>query len=86
MIEISINLDNPNDILEFVSVLEKYDFDADLRNWHKFEVDARSILGIMSMDLSKSLVLTIHEAPGSVVNKFLSDIRKFLMEGENDWF
>jgi len=44
---------------EFVNIVSRYPFDADLRSG-RFLVDAKSLLGILSLDLSKTLVLEIH--------------------------
>ncbi len=44
----------------FVSIVQKYAFDIDLRS-DRYVVDAKSILGIFSLDLSKPLVVEIHD-------------------------
>ena len=43
----------------FVSVVQKYSHEIDLRS-DRYVVDAKSILGIFSLDLSKPIVVEIH--------------------------
>ena len=54
-----INLSSINDVKEFVNVVNKYDFDVDLASG-RYIVDAKSIMGIFSLDLSKPISLNIH--------------------------
>jgi len=55
MKETNIRL-NVSDVTEFVKAAMRCDFDIDL-NYNRVLVDAKSILGVMSMDLSH--VLTV---------------------------
>jgi phosphotransferase system HPr-like phosphotransfer protein len=43
----------------FVNIVSKYPFDTDLRSG-RFVIDAKSLLGIFSLDLSKPVVLEIY--------------------------
>ena len=43
----------------FVSIVQKYSYEIDLRS-DRYVVDAKSILGIFSLDLSKPIVVEIH--------------------------
>lgn len=43
----------------FVSVVQKYSYEIDLRS-DRYVVDAKSILGIFSLDLSKPINVEIH--------------------------
>ena len=43
----------------FVSVVQKYSYEIDLRS-DRYVVEAKSILGIFSLDLSKPIVVEIH--------------------------
>lgn len=52
-----IKLNQPGEVEEFVAAAEKCDFDIDIF-YNRFIIDAKSILGILSMDLTK--VLTVH--------------------------
>ena len=54
-----IKLDTINDVKNFVNIVSKYDFDMDLMSG-RYAVDAKSIMGIFSLDLSKPIDLAIH--------------------------
>ena len=43
----------------FVSIVQKYSYEIDLRS-DRYVVDAKSILGIFSLDLSKPINVEIH--------------------------
>ncbi len=46
-------------VKEFVKIVQDYPYEIDLKS-DKYVVDAKSILGIFSLDLSKPLVVEIH--------------------------
>jgi phosphotransferase system HPr-like phosphotransfer protein len=48
-----------NDVKDFVGVVSRYDFDVDLISG-RYAVDAKSIMGIFSLDLSKPIRVDIH--------------------------
>ena len=54
-----IMLKTINDVKAFVNAVTKYNFDVDLLSG-RYAVDAKSIMGIFSLDLSKPLVVEIH--------------------------
>ena len=58
---------------EFVNIVSRYPFDADLRSG-RFLVDAKSLLGICSLDLSQTLVLEIHS---NDCDDLIADLDKF---------
>lgn len=55
----NIMLKSINDVKDFVNIVNKYDFDVDLTSG-RYIVDAKSIMGIFSLDLSKPIDLNIH--------------------------
>ena len=59
MKEIKILLSSINDVKKFVNIVSKYDFDVDLIS-DRYVVDAKSIMGIFSLDLSKYIKVEIH--------------------------
>lgn len=78
MITKNIMLEGINDVKEFVNTVSKYDFEADLRSG-RYAVDAKSIMGIFSLDLTKEIILEIHEnEENECVKDFLSKINMFL--------
>ena len=48
-----------DDVKRFVTLTNKYKFAIDLSNG-KYKIDAKSIMGIFSLDLSKPIDLNIH--------------------------
>ena len=55
----TIMLNTINDVKLFVNTVAKYDFDVDLVSG-RYAIDAKSIMGIFSLDLSKPIDLAIH--------------------------
>lgn len=62
MREVTISLETIDKVKNFVAAAVKLDADLDLVSG-RYVIDAKSILGIFSMDLSKPLVLQIHADP-----------------------
>lgn len=77
MKKVMINLGSSNQIKSFVNVINKYPFDLDLRSG-RYLVDAKSILGIFSLDLSKPVELEILSDDEVEINKFLEEIKSYL--------
>ena len=59
MKSVKIALKFTQDVKDFVNMVSKYTFDIDLKG-DKYVVDAKSILGIYSLDLSKPITVEIH--------------------------
>ena len=54
-----IQLSTINDVKNFVSTVSKYDFDVDLISG-RYAIDAKSIMGIFSLDLLNKIEVTVH--------------------------
>lgn len=74
MKSVTINLKLAENVKNFVQIVSKYDYDIDLRSG-RYVVDAKSILGIFSLDLSRPVVLEIYtdDAAG-----LLADLNDFI--------
>ena len=59
MKQVNIMLYTINDVKEFVQTVSGYDYDIDLVSG-RYAVDAKSIIGIFSLDLSKPLKANIY--------------------------
>ena len=59
MKSIQISLIMTSHVSAFVAIVQKYPYDIELKHG-KYVVDAKSILGIFSLDLSKPLTVEIH--------------------------
>lgn len=55
----NIKLETINDVKMFVNTVSRFDFEADLVQG-RYAVDAKSIMGIFSLDLSQELTIHIH--------------------------
>ena len=55
----NIQLNSINDVKVFVNTVNKYSFDIDLSSG-RYVVDAKSIMGIFSLDLSKPIKIEIY--------------------------
>ena len=59
MSEMKLTFKNPDEIVEFVNTVSRYDFDVDVKRG-RIVVDAKSLLGIMHLGLNSVLDLKIH--------------------------
>lgn len=76
MKKVNIMLDTINDVKVFVNSVSKYDFDVDMVSG-RYAIDAKSIMGIFSLDLSKKIQLHIHS---DSADEFLKEIDKFIVD------
>ena len=56
---VKISLNSIDKVKSFVNDITKYDYDFDLVSG-RYVIDAKSIMGIFSLDLSKDIDLNIH--------------------------
>ncbi|ONI40180.1 PTS sugar transporter [Candidatus Epulonipiscium fishelsonii] len=73
MASINITLNSIEKVKVFVNIITKYEGDFDLSGG-RYVVDAKSIMGIFSLDLSKTLKLDVYD------EKILNDLKKSLAE------
>lgn len=71
-----ILLSSISDIKTFVNIVNKYEFDVDLTSG-RYVVDAKSIMGIFSLDLSKPIKVDVH-AEDENAEKFVEEIKKYI--------
>ena len=57
---IKISLNSIDKVKSFVNDITKFDYDFDLVSG-RYVIDAKSIMGIFSLDLSKPIELNIHD-------------------------
>ena len=63
-----IELNAINDVKEFVNTVMLFDYDVDLVSG-RYAVDAKSIMGIFSLDLSKPIKLQAHTDDAEALEK-----------------
>ena len=71
-----IKLDTINDVKNFFNIGSKYDFDVDLVSG-RYAVDAKSIMGIFSLDLAKSIKMEIYSDDCAA---FLDEVKDFSVD------
>lgn len=76
MKKVSISLNSIDKVKAFVNDISKYDFDFDLVSG-RYVIDAKSIMGIFSLDLSKPIDLNIH-TEGSELEDVLKALEAYL--------
>lgn len=76
MTKTTVSLQAINDVKDFVNIVMKYDFDIDLVSG-RYAVDAKSIMGIFSLDLSKPIELNAHTDDAE---KFMAEIAKYIVK------
>ena len=76
MKSVMIRLSLVENMNNFVNIVTRYPFEMDLRAG-RHVVDAKSILGIFSLDLSKPITLEIYS---DECEALLEDIKPFLTE------
>ena len=76
MKSVTIKLDTINDVKNFVNTVCRYDFDVDLVSG-RYAVDAKSIMGIFSLDLAKPIKMDIYSDNCA---EFLDQVKAFIVE------
>ena len=61
---VKISLNSIDKVKSFVNDITKFDYDFDLVSG-RYVIDAKSIMGIFSLDLSKPIDLNIHTEDGA---------------------
>lgn len=74
---VSISLNSIDKVKAFVNDISRYDFDFDLVSG-RYVIDAKSIMGIFSLDLSKPIDLNIH-AEGANLDDLLNVLSPYII-------
>jgi len=72
----TIRLSSIEAVRNFVDVVRKYNCDIDLVSG-RYLVDAKSIMGIFSLDLSRELELSVHS---DSCDDFINEIEKYIVK------
>lgn len=62
---VDISLNSIDKVKTFVNLINRFDYDFDLVSG-RYVIDAKSIMGIFSLDLSKPITLHIHADDANV--------------------
>ena len=74
---VQISLNSIGKVKSFVNEISKFDFDFDLVSG-RYVIDAKSIMGIFSLDLSKPIDLNIH-SEGDALENVLKVLAPYLV-------
>lgn len=72
----NLMLGSINDVKDFVNTVSKYDFDVDLTSG-RYVVDAKSIMGIFSLDLAKPIKVEVHSDDADTL---IAELKKYTVE------
>ena len=75
---VQISLNSIDKVKSFVNAITQYEYDFDLISG-RYVIDAKSIMGIFSLDLSKPIDLNIH-ADGAALDNVMQIISKYTIE------
>ena len=74
---VQISLNSIDKVKSFVNSITQFDFDFDLISG-RYVIDAKSIMGIFSLDLSKPIELAIHSEAN--IDEIIEVIKPYLVE------
>ena len=69
MVKCDILLDNIDKIADFIKVASRIEEDIDLSK-ERYTIDAKSIVALFTLDLSKVAILTIHSDDENLLDNF----------------
>ena len=75
---VQISLNSIDKVKSFVNDITKFDYDFDLVSG-RYVIDAKSIMGIFSLDLSKPIDLNIHAEAESSINEILTVLAPYII-------
>ncbi len=76
MVKFNISLNSSTSAKDFVNAVSKYSYDVDLTSG-RYVVDAKSIMGIFSLDLSKPICVEAHTDDASAL---MADVKAYIVE------
>ena len=74
-----VMLNSIEKVKQFVNVTSKVDGDVFLQSG-RYIIDAKSIMGIFSIDLTKPLEMSFEKCSDEEKNKYLEKIQEFLVD------
>ena len=69
MVKCEVSLNTVDKIADFIKVVSKIEYDFDLVKG-RYTVDAKSVVGVFTLDLSKEAKIIIHTDDESILDKF----------------
>ena len=75
---VQISLNSIDKVKSFVNAITQFEFDFDLISG-RYVIDAKSIMGIFSLDLSKPIDLAIHTHSEDEVDSIMEILKPYLV-------
>ena len=75
MKSVTVFLKEINDVKQFVQITAKCEYDVDIVSG-RYIIDAKSIMGIFSIDISKPITVNIHS---DNADAYLDEIKRFIV-------
>ena len=75
----TISLNSITKVKSFVNAISQFDVDFDLISG-RYVIDAKSIMGIFSLDLSKPIELSIHAKPETDMEAIEEALKPYLVD------
>ena len=75
---VNVSLNSIDKVKDFVNGVAKYNAEFDLVSG-RYVIDAKSIMGIFSLDLSKPIELNIHSEEGNI-DDIVESLKPFIID------
>ncbi len=72
----NIRLSTIEEVRNFVNIVSKYDYEIDLKSG-RYVVDAKSIMGIFSLDLLNKIEVTVHS---DACDALMEELKPFIVD------
>lgn len=72
----NIRLSTIEEVRNFVNIVSKYDYEIDLKSG-RYVVDAKSIMGIFSLDLLNKIEVTVH---ADACDALMEELKPFIVD------
>lgn len=79
MKQVKILINRIDKVKDFINTVSKFDNDFDIVSG-KYDIDAKSIMGVFGLDLSRPHNLRIYENDESNIKTILDALQRFLVE------
>ncbi len=76
---VKVSLNSIDKVKSFVNLINRFDAEFDLVSG-RYVIDAKSIMGIFSLDISKPIDLNIHHTDN--LDEILTELAPYIVEGE----
>lgn len=78
MVEAMVLLDSVDKVKDFVEITRRAPYECDLTAG-RYKVDGKSIMGVLSLDLSKPVLLTLHDGDTITEQDALEDYEEYIL-------